>query len=139
MIDVTAVNWLAVLVAAVASFILGGVWYTALFARPWMRYTGITHESAEAGGGVQMAAMYGGAFATYLVAVAALALLITAAEASGVGAGLVVGLLVGAGIVATVSLNSYLFAGRPLGLYFIDVGYPVVALALAGIILGAWR
>lgn len=136
MLDITGVNWLAVLVAAAASFALGGFWYSVLFAKPWMRHTGIDHESAGAAGGAKMALYYSGAFVTYLVAAAVLALLLEAAGAAGAGAGLLFGLLVGAGVVATVSFNTYLFSRRPVVLYLIDIGYPVVALALTGVILG---
>lgn len=74
-----------------------------------------------------------------LVAAAVLALLLEAAGAAGAGAGLLFGLPVGAGVVATVSFNTYLFSGRPVALYLIDVRYPVVALALTGVILGLWQ
>jgi hypothetical protein len=139
MLDVAGVNWLAVVASRVVSYALGGLWYAVLFTKPWIRYTGITHESAAAGGNAKMAASYAGAFAMYLVAVAVLALLLEAAGAAGVGAGLLFGLLVGVGIVATVSFNNYLFSMRPVGLYLIDIGYPIVALAIAGVILGLWQ
>lgn len=139
MLDLAAVNWLAVFVAGAASFTLGGVWYSVLFAKPWMRHTGIDPEAADAEGGAKMALYYAGAFVTYFVAAAVLALLLEAVGAAGAGAGLLLGLLVGAGVVATVSLNTYLFSGRSVVLYLIDVGYPVVALALTGVILGVWQ
>jgi hypothetical protein len=138
-LDIAAVNWLAVLVAGVASFVLGGLWYSLLFNKPWMRYTGITMEAASAGGGANMAAQYAGAFLTYLVAAAALALVMNTAGATGAGEGLVIGVLVGIGFVATTSFNIYLFSMRPFGLYLIDIGYPVVALGMSGVILGLWQ
>src|SRR5690606_35620695 len=43
-------NWLAVGLAALATFMLGGLWYSpALFARAWMRETGLSEEAARAG------------------------------------------------------------------------------------------
>lgn len=35
------INWLAVAAAIVANFVLGGVWYAVLFARPYARALGI--------------------------------------------------------------------------------------------------
>ncbi|MEX2431122.1 MAG: DUF1761 domain-containing protein [Dehalococcoidia bacterium] len=138
MLDFTDVNWLAVIVAGVVSFALGGIWYTAL-SKPWMAYTGITNEAATAGGGAKMAASYATAFATYLLAVTALALFMQAGGASGAVSGLVFGLIAGVGLVATTSFNNYMFSMRPLNLYLIDIGYPVTALAVAGIIIGVWQ
>ena len=41
-------NWLAIIVAAVSAFILGGLWYSPLmFAKRWMKETGITEESTK--------------------------------------------------------------------------------------------
>lgn len=138
MIDFAAVNWLAVLVAAVMCFVIGGLWYSVLFGRPWMRLSGITEEDIEASSG-NMALHYGGAFALYLVAVAVLALVMQAAGAASAGTGLLLGFLVSAGIVAPVSFNNYMFGGRPAALFMIDYGYPVVALTLSGLVLGVWQ
>src|SRR5438034_9121934 len=44
------VNYLAVLVAAVAVFVLGWLWYSPLlFFKPWMRRRGMDPEAAMAG------------------------------------------------------------------------------------------
>jgi hypothetical protein len=44
------VNYLAVLLAAVAVFVLGWLWYSPLlFLRPWMRLRGIDPVAAMAG------------------------------------------------------------------------------------------
>ncbi len=38
------INWLAVLLAALAGFIVGGLWYSVLFAKVWQREAGVTDE-----------------------------------------------------------------------------------------------
>ena len=44
------VNWIAVIVATVAAFILGAVWYSkALFGNQWMQEVGLTEETIAAG------------------------------------------------------------------------------------------
>jgi hypothetical protein len=51
------INWLAVLIAAVASFLLGGAWYSnALFGKAWQRETGVTDEKLKQG---NMAKIFG--------------------------------------------------------------------------------
>ena len=139
MIDFAGVNWLAVIVSTVVSFAIGGLWYSALFQKPWMRLTGISQEQAAEGGASSMAFYFGVSLVTYFIAATALALLLRATGASGAAQGLTLGLLVGVGIVAAVSYNNYTYTRRPNMLYLIDIGYPVVALAISGVILGIWR
>ena len=47
----TEIHWLAVIVAGVAGFMGGGVWYGALFSKAWMAARGVTKEQVQAGGG----------------------------------------------------------------------------------------
>jgi len=43
-----SINWLAVLLSAVSAFVLGGLWYSPLlFAKRWMKETGITEETTK--------------------------------------------------------------------------------------------
>src|SRR5690349_4926191 len=51
------INWIAVLVAGVASFVLGGLWYSpVLFGKAWQRETGLTDEQLKQG---NMARIFG--------------------------------------------------------------------------------
>ncbi len=44
------INFLALLVAAVAKMVIGAVWYSPpLFLRPWRRLTGITEQQMKEG------------------------------------------------------------------------------------------
>ena len=43
------VNWLAVLAAALSSFVLGGLWYSALFAKAWQAAAGVSDEAMRGG------------------------------------------------------------------------------------------
>ncbi len=46
----TGANWLAVIVATVASFLLGALWYSAsMFGRKWAEGAAINLEAADAG------------------------------------------------------------------------------------------
>ena len=47
-IDFGSLNYLAILVAAVATFMLGSVWYTALFGKAWQKAHGVTEEDMKA-------------------------------------------------------------------------------------------
>ena len=68
-----------------------------------------------------------------------LAILVQASGANGLPEGLLLGLIVGIGFVATTQAAQYSFEGRPLKLYLINTGYPALMLAIAGGILGLWQ
>ena len=59
------VNWLAVVLAALAGFVVGGIWYGPVMGKRWMGAVGLTEEQIKGG---SMAAIYGGAFAFSLLA-----------------------------------------------------------------------
>lgn len=130
------VNFLAVLVASIGYMILGALWYGPLFAEPWMKLVGMTAEQAQQGTSpVIYLVPFAGAFIGFYV----LALFIDAANMGTPSGGAMVGLLAGLGFLATFAGVNYVFSERPLQLYLIDIGYPVLSLILAGAILGAWR
>ena len=127
-------NIFAVLVAALSSFMLGGLWYSnAVLGRAWRREAGDMRE----GGAGHPAKVFGVSFLHALVAAFTYAWLVPAADdaASAVGQGL----LVGVGFVATSFGINYQFAGRSAKLWLIDGGYHAVQFTLYGLILGLWR
>ena len=137
-IDFGSVNYLAVLAAIVLNMALGALWYSPLlFARPWMAFHGFTEESIRESGGAGIG--YGVSVVVSVVLAFAVALLAQAAGADTAVEGLVLGLLVGVGFVATTTGVNYVFESRPRNLYLINVGYPVVSLALIGLLIGAWQ
>jgi hypothetical protein len=128
------VNVLAVVVAALSSFMLGGLWYSkALFENVWRREAGDVRPEAAG----HPAKVFGLSFVYALIAAFVYALLMPAAN--GVGHALVQGLLVGAGIVAASFGINYQFAARSTTLWLIDGGYHTAQFALYGLIIGLWR
>ncbi|NIP83325.1 MAG: DUF1761 family protein [Gemmatimonadetes bacterium] len=127
-----SINWLAVIVAAVATFALGALWYGPVVGKLWMRASGMTEEKAAGSMGTTFAL----AFVLQLVAAIALAMFI--GPDATVGAGLFAGFMTGAFFVSTALGVVYLFERRPALLWAIDGGYQVLAFSLMGMILGAW-
>lgn len=128
-------NWLAIIVATVTAFMLGGAWYAkALFGSAWMQDVGLTDEDTN---NVNMAKTFGGAFVLQLIAATTLASFLGTDSTwmSGVQTGLVIGI----GFVVTAYGVTYLFEQRPLRLFMINAGYNVVLLAIMGAIIGAWH
>jgi hypothetical protein len=127
------INWLAVVVATVSSFALGGIWYGPLFSKAWMKLTGMTKEK---GAEASMAVTFGGTFALNLLIAIAIAML--TGPHAGLHAGLHTGLFSAFFFVATSIGVIYLFEQRPLRLWLINAGYQVVNFSIMGSIIGAW-
>lgn len=128
-----SINWLAVIVAAVATFALGALWYGPVVGKAWMRASGMTEEKAAS---ASMGMTFGLAFVLQLVAAIALAMFIGPDATA--GAGLFAGFMTGAFFVSTALGVVYLFERRPAILWAIDGGYQVLAFSLMGTIIGAW-
>jgi hypothetical protein len=129
------VNYLAILAAALSSFVLGGLWYSPLlFGRPWMEETRLTEQELARG---NPAVTYGVSFVLALVGAFIFAMFLGPAPAVGfaTGAGLMAGLFWVAG---SFGIN-YLFERKTLRLWLINGGYHTVQYTMIGAILGLWH
>ena len=138
-IDFFHVNWLAVLVAGLIAFFIGGAWYTALFGELWKKHSRYTDEQMKAAQAARpMPVFFGMMVVAYLVIAYFVALIVQATTASTVADGIKLGLLlwlVSAGVTFTHHISS--IKGWPA--YYVDTGYQLVYLVLMGAILAAWR
>ena len=130
-------NFLAVLAGAVIFMALGAIWYGPLFAKTWTAALGKTMEEAQAAGGIATA--YGVTFVGALVTCFVMALAISGSGAIGAIGGALSGALLALGFVATSSLGSVIFEGRPFTLYLINNGYHLIAYSIVGALLAVWR
>lgn len=134
------INYWAVLVAGIASFFLGGLWYSpALFESAWMQANGYQPEQVRLIQSGLGAAGFATALLSYLAVALVFALLITGLGINGVLGGLLLAALLWFGFVATTGLAVNLFSDRPLGAWLIDAGFQLVFLSVTGIILALWR
>ena len=129
-------NWLAIVVAAMSAFAVGGLWYGPLFGKAWQTLSGLSDEDIQQG---HPGKVYGGAFVLNLVAAFGMGMVMQLHPSPDLGSGLAVGSLIGGAFVATTFGINYLFAQKPLRLYLIDAGYMVVLLTIMGAILAVWR
>ncbi len=130
------INYLAVLVAALSSFVVGWLWYGPLFGKKWMNYMGYTEEDLKSGTISMPVIMSVNYLAT---ALAALAIAMFLGPESTPAFGIFAGLMIAVFWIGTSRLNDVLYENKPLGLFFINVGYYVVVYILMGAILGAWH
>ncbi len=128
-------NYWAILVAALSTFVIGGLWYSpALFGKAWMKENGFTEEELRQG---NMMKIFGLAFVLGLIAAVNLAMFIGPENNPVMGA--LWGFLAGAGWVATFVGMHYLFERKSFTLFLINAGYSIVSLTLMGVILAAWK
>ena len=129
------VNWLAVLVAGISAFVLGGVWYSpALFGKAWMTENNMTVDDVKRG---NKAKIFGWSFVLSLVMAANLGMFISTPDMN-LSQGLMYGSLTGLWIFCGIAIVG-LFEHKSARYIFINGGYMIVALTLMGAIIGTWR
>lgn len=129
-------NWLAVAVATLAYYLLGAVWFTPLFGKAWDTAIGFDRRLGHR----FETAYYLVPFLTSLLVSVAVALLVTALGVPDLGQAATVGLVVGIGVAAAVSVTNALTPHTPRPFLFgaITGGYHAVAITLAATIIGAF-
>ena len=127
------INWLAVVVAAVAFFILGAIWYAPpVLGKAWMRAANVRPQ----GGPNPM--LFAATFVLYLVTAAAIALLAAATGAESVGDGIALGAVIGVGIAFPGVLSPSLYEQRPAAYVWINGLYVILASILIAVIVTLW-
>ena len=135
------INLWSVLVAAVATMILGFLWYSPiLFANPWMRLMGVDPNDKAKLAEMQKGAgkLYGLAFVASIVSAMVLAKVIAITTVNTIPYGMKIGFAVWLGFVTTVQLTGALFGKQPIKLYLINTGYQLVCYLAMGAILAVW-
>lgn len=130
-----SVNYLALVVAGIASMVIGFLWYgNMLFGKAWMRYSGVSEGDMKKAN-KNMPILYGTMYVASLVMAYVLAVFISYAGAKDLVSGAMVGFWAGLGFIATTKLTEVLFDRKPMNLYYINVGYHVVTLVVMGAII----
>lgn len=127
-------NYLAVIVSAIAYWVLGAVWYTVLFGKQWMALENISGPKE----GASMVFPFVVTFLLDLLMAFVLAQLCTWRSANTASRGASLGVLMWIGFVATTMYTNYIYEMRPNALFLINSGYVLVGFILMGAILGAW-
>jgi hypothetical protein len=132
------INYLAVLVSAVAIFLLGGLWYSFLFQKKWVALQGKTMGEGSATGGPTVS-MFIQVFICGLLTAWVMAVAIGLLPVFSVVRGLKLAVLVWLGFAAATSYGTYLFSMKPKQLWLIDTSYNLVSFLIAAAIIGIWR
>ena len=136
------INLWAVLVCALATMVVGFLWYSPLLcAKPWMVLMGVDPNDKA-----KIAEMQKSAGPSYMLSLLAsvasaivLGKIVAIATVNTPLYGMKIGIAVWLGFVTTVQLTNALFTKQPAKLYAINTGYQLVCYIVMGAILGAWR
>ncbi|MCJ8209845.1 DUF1761 domain-containing protein [Mucilaginibacter sp. RS28] len=128
-------NWLAVLIAALSAFFVGGLWFSPiLFGNIWLKESGLTREIVATGNKGKIFGMT--AVFSFIMAVMLNTFI------SGMHADLHMSTMIGvhAGMISfsAIAINS-LFELKSWKYIFINGGYTLISLILMGLIIGAWK
>ena len=130
-----SVNYWAVLVAAISSFVIGGLWYAPfLFGNAWQKATGLTDEELK---NASMGKTFGLSFILSVMIAYGMAMFF------GGEVGLQMGLIYGSMtalffVIPSMGTNS-LFEHHSLKLFLINAGYNLLTYVVIGGIIGAWH
>ncbi|MBO9712235.1 DUF1761 domain-containing protein [Sphingomonas sp.] len=132
------IHWLAVLVASVAGFLVGGLWYGPIFGKAWMKERGFTPESAKQGANLPLT--FGLTFLLNLFSALALDHLFNSYDAPmDFHHSMIIVALVAIGFVIPAFGVNYLFSRMSRALFLIDAGYWLAIYLTIGAVFGVLR
>lgn len=132
---ISQVNWLAVLAAGIANFLLGGIWFVALVGKYYPIVLGITDRPPQEPGPVFLI----GPFMCSIFTIAASAVLLRALNVTNHSDALELGLLIGIGFFIPMTLNiaiNPLFP-RPFAYTLLNAPFFILGSVLSCVILVA--
>jgi hypothetical protein len=130
-------NWVAILVAAIASFLFEALWFS-VFMKEWLSGIGRTMEWLVATG-INPAIQYAVAILCSVIVATVLSICIQASGELTARRGVIVAAVIWFGFIATGWAKEYIFEVRTLQIYAINTGYALIDLMLIGAIVGAWK
>jgi hypothetical protein len=129
------VNYIAVLIAAIANFALATVWYAVIFGKVWQKLTGITDMKPAP---MNTILVFIGSLIMSYVLYHSIAFGDAYVNMSGISGGLMGGFFGWLGYIAPVTLCTKIYEKKPWGLWVLDNGFWLISLLVMGSILSLW-
>jgi uncharacterized membrane protein (DUF485 family) len=134
--DISTLNWLAIILATLAFYATGAIWYSPiLFGNIWMKEVNLTQDGLK---NVNMAKIFTLTFILSFIMVLNLAFFLNSPDVDA-KMGAIYGFMTGFGWVAMAMILTALYEQRTWRYMAIHAGYMIVGFTLAGVILGAWK
>ena len=133
--------WWVVLVAGLARFMFGWLWYSALFGKAWMQESGVSEKDMKSG--------MGKAIPTDLITCVVMAFVLAHAvkyamadpsmsQTPHLAGGMVCGFFNWLGFIVPILLGSVIYEKKSMKLFWINAGYNLITLMIMGAILALW-
>ena len=135
-----SINYVAVLVAAIASMAVGFLWYSQMvLGKPWMKQMGYTEADLKKEQ-KKMGMYYGLSFILSLITAYVLSHVMNLSmnffNYEPVQTGLTSAFWMWFGFIMPVQATGEIFGGKKWGLFAINTGYQLAALFVMGVVLG---
>jgi hypothetical protein len=131
------INYFAVIVAAILNMVVGAIWYgPMLFAKQWMTVNNINPEDMK---DVNPAPMYAQSIVVTVVSYFVLAIAMNITGTATIPSGMSVAFWLWLGFIAPVQYTANLFSSKKVTAFFIDTGYQLITMLIAGGLIAVWR
>lgn len=131
----STINWLAVVAAALSSFVIGSLWFSpVLFCNVWMRVAGLTEEQVKRGNKRKIFGVT--AILSFIMALN-LAMFLNDPKTT-MSWGVAAGFLAGVWTFCAIAMIG-LFELKSWTYIFINGLYSTLSLTVMGLIIGTWR
>ena len=130
-----SINYLAVIIAAIANMAIGSLWYGPVFGKKWMTLMGFTKESIKNMPLKPMHAMIGGTLLSLFIAYV-MAHFIGIVENAGFS-GYQLGFWVWLGFAVPTVAHGFLWEGKPFALFILNAAYLLIAYLVMGAIIAS--
>lgn len=135
-----AVNYLGVLVAAISSMVVGGIWYGPLFGKAYSKAMGFDSMSHEKKEEMKkgMSAMYFKQFVASFVTAWVLAIFIHKAGSASSATAVKVAVGAWLGFILPVKFGDSIWGGKK-ELFYLGASHSLVGLIVMGYLLSLWK
>ncbi len=132
------VNLVSVLVAGIASMIVGWLWYGPIFGKTWMKLSKLTKQQIDKAKKEGMAKSYIWALIFSLVTAYVLAGVVGLTGASTFGSALLAGFWVWLGFYAPQAASGVLWEGKSMKMFWLNAISHLITLEVAALIIAFW-
>jgi hypothetical protein len=136
MLNFYNLNLLAILITTFITFGIGAAWYTFIFGKVWQKETGLTDKQIAEG---NMLVTYGGSFICFFLFNLFISALLKNLDPKTWLDGVLIGFQIGFLINITSIAINYLYQYKSVKLWFVDGGYQLIIMTVAGAILSVWK
>lgn len=133
------INYVAVFVSALLYFVIGSIWFSAIFGNVWKQELKLNNIILQEPTHSALITKMVLAFIANIVTCIAIAFLVNMINSTTLGSGFILGVITSLGFAITTVGSVFIWENRSVKFFLIDIGYPVLGIIAASILLSIWR